>query len=90
MKQHRFVRAIRAQWLLVLLSGLVGVGVAGIVTWQTTPLYAAATELFVAIQGNDETQANDETVTAYQGGRSPSRVLPRTRNSSKGRSWLRG
>jgi len=58
-----FLRAIRAQWLLVLLSVLLALGAAGIFTWQTTPLYAATTKLFVSTPGSDET-----TTTAYQGG----------------------
>lgn len=55
------LQALRAGWWLLLAGLLVGVAAAGVVTWQTTPLYASSTQLFVSTTGTDDTS------TAYQG-----------------------
>ena len=54
-------QAIRAHWVLALAALLLGVAVAGVATWQTTPLYASSTRLFVSTPGSQD------AATAYQG-----------------------
>ena len=44
-------RAIRAHWVLALSIFLLALATAGVITWQTTPLYAASTRLFVSTPG---------------------------------------
>ena len=38
---------IRRRWMIVVATLLVGIGVAGLVTWQTTPQYESSAQLFV-------------------------------------------
>jgi succinoglycan biosynthesis transport protein ExoP len=55
------VQALREGWWLVVAGLLAGLAAAGVVTWQTTPLYSSSTQLFVSMTGTDDTS------TAYQG-----------------------
>ncbi|MGY1716383.1 polysaccharide biosynthesis tyrosine autokinase [Geodermatophilus sp. SYSU D01106] len=55
------VQALRNGWWLLAVGLLTGLAVAGVVTWQTTPVYTSATQLFVSTTGTDDTS------TAYQG-----------------------
>jgi capsular exopolysaccharide synthesis family protein len=53
-------KTIRSRWKVVLLCLLAAVATAGLLTWQTTPLYASSTRLFVSTSPSD-------TADAYQG-----------------------
>ena len=61
MNLQEYLRAIRAHWVLALSIFLLALATAGVITWQTTPLYAASTRLFVSTPGSDDSAA------AYQG-----------------------
>lgn len=61
MDLKQIVQALRSGWWLVAIGLLVGSGAAGLITWQTTPLYTSNTQLFVSTAGTDDTS------TAYQG-----------------------
>lgn len=63
MNFERFIRLLRAQWLIVLLYVLAGIVAVGAIAWTATPMYAAQTKLFVSTQS--EAADPDE---AYQGG----------------------
>ncbi|MFD1946447.1 polysaccharide biosynthesis tyrosine autokinase [Nocardioides aestuarii] len=52
---------IRHRWGLILGCLVLAVGAAGVLTWQTTPLYESSTRLFVSTSESDVSQA-------YQGG----------------------
>jgi capsular exopolysaccharide synthesis family protein len=52
---------IRHRWGLILGCLILAIGAAGILTWQTTPLYESSTRLFVSTSESDVSQA-------YQGG----------------------
>lgn len=54
-------QVVRSGWWLLVLGVVVGLGVAALLTWLTTPLYSSSTRLFVAVAGSDDTSA------AYQG-----------------------
>jgi succinoglycan biosynthesis transport protein ExoP len=53
--------AVRNGWWLMVAGMLAGLAVAGVITWQTTPLYSSSTQLFVSTTGTADTS------TAYQG-----------------------
>jgi capsular exopolysaccharide synthesis family protein len=57
-----FLQVLRERWKLVLSSFLLGFGLAGILTWTATPVYASTVVMFVSAQE----QAADAT-GAYQG-----------------------
>lgn len=63
MNLERYVRLLRAQWLVVVLYVVAGMVAMGVVAWMKTPTYAAQTTLFVSTRG--EAGDPDE---AYQGG----------------------
>jgi capsular exopolysaccharide synthesis family protein len=52
---------IRHRWALILGCLVLALGAAGLLSWQTTPLYESSTELFVTTTESDVSQA-------YQGG----------------------
>ncbi len=56
-----FLQVVRERWKLVLASFLLGLGLAGILTWTATPTYASTVVMFVSAQ-----QPVD-TTGAYQG-----------------------
>ena len=47
-----YVRVLRKRWKLVALCTLLAIGAAAAITWHTTPLYKASTQLFVAAHDN--------------------------------------
>ncbi len=53
--------AIRGGWWLLMLGLLLGVGGAGAITWQATPMYTSTTQLFVSTTGTSD------ATTALQG-----------------------
>lgn len=61
MDLRAYVRALRGHWLLALSALVLSLSAAGLVTWQTTPLYSASTRLFVSTPGTSDAAA------AYQG-----------------------
>src|SRR4029450_13505692 len=63
MNLERYVRLLRAHWLVVVLYVVAGVLAMGVVAWAKTPTYAAQTTLFVSTKGG----AGDAD-EAYQGG----------------------
>ena len=52
---------VRHRWALILACLVLALGAAGLLTWQTTPLYESSTRLFVSTSEGDVSQA-------YQGG----------------------
>ncbi len=56
-----YLRVIRRRWKLIVLSLVIVVGVASVVTYQMTPQYESKTRLFVST-------ADESASTAYQGG----------------------
>lgn len=58
------LRAVRARWWLPVIGILVGLAVAGAVLWQTTPLYASSTQLFIGAAGSPDSGATGSTATA--------------------------
>ena len=52
---------IRRRWVMILGCLVLAIGAAGVLTWQTTPLYESSTRLFVSTSESDVSQA-------YQGG----------------------
>ena len=62
MNLERYVRLLRAQWLVVMVYVVAGIVAVGLVAWTKTPTYAAETTLFVSPRG--EAADPDE---AYQG-----------------------
>lgn len=52
---------VRRRWKLILTTVAVCVGLAAVLTWQTTPQYSSSTRLFVSTSPSD-------TADAYQGG----------------------
>ncbi|MBA3294044.1 MAG: hypothetical protein H0T40_10005 [Geodermatophilaceae bacterium] len=86
MNLQEYLRAIRAHWVLALSIFLLALATAGVITWQTTPLYAASTRLFVSTPGSDDSAAayqgnlfSQQRVTSYaeliEGDRLASRVV---------------
>ncbi len=57
-----FLQVLRERWKVVLTGFLLGVGLAGLITWTATPVYASTVVMFVSAQE----QAGD-TTGAYQG-----------------------
>jgi polysaccharide biosynthesis transport protein len=55
------LNAVRSGWWLLAGGLIVGLTVAGGLTWLATPLYASSTQLFVSVAGSTDTSA------AYQG-----------------------
>lgn len=55
------LRAVRAGWWLVAAAVLLGVVIAGTLSWLATPLYSSSTRLFVSTAGSTDAAA------AYQG-----------------------
>jgi succinoglycan biosynthesis transport protein ExoP len=53
--------AVRNGWWLMVAGMLAGLAVAGLITWQATPMYSSSTQLFVSTTGTADTS------TAYQG-----------------------
>ncbi|MFG2108111.1 polysaccharide biosynthesis tyrosine autokinase [Micromonospora chersina] len=49
----QYLRALRAQWLLVVLMTAVGGAAAGAYSWVQTPMYQADVQLFVSISDRD-------------------------------------
>lgn len=61
MEFRDYLRIARRRWLLIVSCLVVAVGVAALVTFRATPLYASTTQLFISTPGSD-------TAQAYQGG----------------------
>jgi capsular exopolysaccharide synthesis family protein len=57
-----FLQVLRERWKLVLAGLLLGLGVATIVTWSVTPVYASTVVMFVSAQ-----EKQDDATGAYQG-----------------------
>jgi succinoglycan biosynthesis transport protein ExoP len=55
------LNAVRSGWWLIVGGLLVGLAVAGGLSWSATPLYSSSTQLFVSVAGSTDTSA------AYQG-----------------------
>jgi receptor protein-tyrosine kinase len=61
MKLRDYVQAVRAHWVVAVVALAIAVGVAGLVTYRATPIYASSTQLFVSTPGSADVAA------AYQG-----------------------
>src|SRR3954453_134246 len=55
------LNAVRSGWWLLAGGLLLGLAVAGLLSWLATPLYSSSTQLFVSVAGSTDTSA------AYQG-----------------------
>lgn len=54
-----YLRILRTRWMLIVLSGLAGVGAAAALTLASTPQYASSARLFVSTSSaDDDAQAN--------------------------------
>jgi receptor protein-tyrosine kinase len=55
------LHAVRSGWWLLVTGAVLGLAVAGALSWFATPLYSSSTQLFVSVAGSTDTSA------AYQG-----------------------
>ncbi|MBC7639065.1 MAG: polysaccharide biosynthesis tyrosine autokinase [Rhodoferax sp.] len=58
MELSDYWRTIRRRWKLIVACVLLAIGAAGLLTWQTTPLYASSTQLFVSTASSDTSEAS--------------------------------
>lgn len=71
MEIRDYLRIARRRWLLIVSCLVVAVGLAALVTFRATPLYASTTELFISTPGSDTGQAyqgslfSQQRVTSY-------------------------
>lgn len=59
-------RTLRRRWKVVLLCLFATLAIASVVTWQTTPLYASSTRIFVSTSPSDSAQAYQGNLFATQ------------------------
>ncbi len=52
-----YLSVLRARWLLMAMSGLIFVAIAGVYTWTATPQYASSARLFISTSASDDAQA---------------------------------
>jgi tyrosine-protein kinase len=57
-----FLRVLRERWRLVIASLLLGIGIAGVLAWTATPVYASTVVMFVSAQ-----EQGRDASGAYQG-----------------------
>ncbi|MCW2868014.1 MAG: lipopolysaccharide biosynthesis [Marmoricola sp.] len=66
MELKDYWKTIRHRWKVILLCLLVTVAAASLLTWQTTPLYASSTRLFISTSPSDTSDAYTGNLFATQ------------------------
>lgn len=74
-----YFKVFRARWLLIVCSALIGVALAALLTWRTTPVYSSSTGLFISTsQASDDSSALQGSQFSMQRVKSYARMVPRT------------
>jgi receptor protein-tyrosine kinase len=60
------IQAVRHGWWLVAVGVLLGLGGAGLLTWQTTPTYTSSTQLFVSTTSSDDASVYQGNIFSQQ------------------------
>ncbi|WP_137293518.1 polysaccharide biosynthesis tyrosine autokinase [Nocardioides dongxiaopingii] len=66
MELRDYWRTLRRRWKMIVACVVLAVGAAGLLTWQTTPLYASSAQLFVSTAPSDAGEAYSGGLFATQ------------------------